>query len=136
CDCGRDGELDQHRHSLRVHSRLCRRDGLASQGSRSKETVQSAVWSLPAAGFGSAVMRAIDLLPAGRFLLALCRVAGARPVSVFFLWIYTQRSRAETRTPVADPGGPEVRSPLLLPRGGGTLRNPARRRAPLITFTH
>ena len=118
-----DGELaaaiDEHFGSF---------DAFKKQLTQSAATVQGSVGSLPAARSGRAVVCVSDLFPAGRFLLALCRVADAGSVSIFFLWIYTQRSRAETRTPVADPGGPEVRSPLLLPRGGGTLRNPARRR--------
>ena len=92
------------------------------------ETVQSSVWSVLVAGSWRALVRAVDLLPAGRFLLALCRLADAGTGGLFFVRLHAQCGRAEDGTSKAYAGGSEVRGALLHPRGGWFVRDPARRR--------
>src|SRR6185369_10416239 len=69
------------------------------------------------------------VFPAGRFVLAVCRLANAGSGSLSFVWIHAQRRRAEIGAAVAHARGAEVRGDLFHAGGGGTLRDSARRRA-------
>ena len=92
----------------------------------STAAVQSSVWSIPVAGSRRAVVCAADLLPAGRFLLALYWLVGAG-AGVYFAYGYTRSGVVRSWGARRARRGAEVCGDVFLAGGGGTVCDSARR---------